>query len=232
MVKFQRSAVIRTAAQLNAATTTFEARYSTALSLSATKPPALPGAHYSFTFPNRNQKNSTLDVLWFKKVKVSLSSVCITEEDKETKMISENYRSLQHTKWDCKYHVIFIPKYRKKSIYKELRKYLGELFRELARRKESEIEEGHLLVDHVHMLISIPPKYPVSAVVGFIKGKSAIEIARRYFGKKNLRGQSFWARGYLVTTVGRDETAIRKYIRNQENEECRLEQMKLIERKY
>ena len=138
------------------------------------------------------------------------------------------YGSLNHTRWDCKYHVIFIPKYRRKSLYGDMRKYLGELFRELAVRKESRIEEGHLLRDHVHILIAIPPKYSVSEVVGFIKGKSAIAIARNYMGKRNLRGENFWARGYLVSTVGKAEATIREYIRNQESEDQRLDQLQLF----
>ena len=142
-------------------------------------------------------------------------------------MIKEDFESSQHTKWECKYHVIFIPKYRRKRIFVDMRRYLGEVFKDLAKRKECEIQEGHLLGDHVHFLISIPPKYSVSEVVGFIKGKSAIQIARNYLGKKNLRGENFWARGYYVTTVGRDETAIREYIRNQEKEDRRVEQLRL-----
>ena len=123
-------------------------------------------------------------------------------------------KSLSHSKWECKYHIIWIPKYRRKSIYKELRPYLGSIFKELASRKECEIEEGHLMSDHVHILISIPPKYSVAQIVGFIKGKSAISIARTYFGRrKNFTGQSFWARGYYVTTVGRDEEVVRNYIK-------------------
>ena len=145
--------------------------------------------------------------------------------------MQEDYESLNHTRWECKYHVVFIPKYRRKSLYKDMRQYLGALFRELAERKESKIEEGHLLKDHVHMLLSIPPKHSVSNVVGFIKGKSAIAIARNYMGRKNLRGESFWARGYLVSTVGREEAIIREYIKNQEQEDKRLEQLKLFDGK-
>ena len=136
-------------------------------------------------------------------------------------------RSLSHSVWDCKYHVVFIPKYRRKSLYGQLRKELGKVFRELARQRESEIEEGHLMVDHVHMLISIPPKYAVAQVVGFIKGKSAIHIARTYRGRRNARGEHFWARGYFVSTVGRDETVIRRYIQRQEQEDRRLDQLEL-----
>ena len=112
--------------------------------------------------------------------------------------------NLSHTAWDCKYHVVWIPKYRKKVLYGSLRKHLGEVLRELARRKESMVVEGHLMADHVHMLIAIPPKYAVSQVVGFIKGKSAIHIARTYAGRKqNFTGQNSWARGYYVSKIGR-----------------------------
>jgi len=140
----------------------------------------------------------------------------------------DDFESLSHTKWDCKYHVVFIPKYRRKALYGQLRMHLGEVFRKLALQKESRIEEGHLMPDHVHMMISIPPKYSVSQVVGFIKGKSAIHLARVYGERRrNYEGQHFWARGYFVSTVGRNETVIRDYIRNQEKEDQRLEQLNL-----
>ena len=125
--------------------------------------------------------------------------------------------------------MVFIPKCRRKTLYSQLRRYLGEVFRELAKQKESRIEEGHLMPDHVHMMISIPPKYAVSQVVGYIKGKSAIHLARVYGERKrNFVGQHFWARGFFVSTVGRDEEVIRAYIRHQEREDERLEQMKLL----
>ena len=137
--------------------------------------------------------------------------------------------SLNHTRWECKYHIVFIPKYRKKVLFGQIRKELGEVFHRLAKQKESFIEEGHLMADHVHIMISIPPKYAVSQVVGFIKGKSAIHIARMYAGRKrNYVGQSFWARGYFASTVGRDEQVIREYIRRQEKEDRRVDQMKLM----
>ena len=137
--------------------------------------------------------------------------------------------SLNHTKWECKYHVVFIPKYRRKRLFGALRKHMGKLLRELARQKECEIEEGHLLVDHVHMLMRIPPKYAVSQVLGYLKGKSAIHIARVYGGKRrNFVGEHFWARGYWVSTVGRDEAAVRLYIRQQEQEDQRLDQLGLF----
>ena len=140
----------------------------------------------------------------------------------------DDTESLSHTRWECKYHVVFIPKYRRKALYVELRRHLGEVFRKLAERKESRIEEGHPLPDHVHLLITIPHKYAVSQVIGFIKGKSAIHLARVYGERKrNFVGQHFWARGFFVSTVGRDERAIREYINKQEEEDKRLDQLYL-----
>ena len=140
----------------------------------------------------------------------------------------DTLESLNHSVWDCKYHVVFIPKCRRKTLYGELRQYLGEVFRRLAQQKESRIEEGHLLSDHVPMLIAIPPKYAVAQVVGFIKGKSAIHLARVYGERKrNFVGQHFWARGYFVSAVGRDEGVIREYIQRQEREDARLDQLGL-----
>ena len=139
-----------------------------------------------------------------------------------------DYETLNHTKWECKYHVVFIPKYRRKVLYGELRKQIGEIFHALAEQRESRIEEGHMMMDHVHMMISIPPKYSVSQVIGYLKGKSAIHIARAFLGKRrNFVGQHFWARGYFVSTVGRDETVVREYIRRQEQEDRRLDQLML-----
>ena len=137
--------------------------------------------------------------------------------------------SLNHTRWECKYHIVFIPKYRRKTLFGQIRQELGKVFHALAKQKESLIEEGHILPDHVHMMISIPPKYAVSQVVGYIKGKSAIHIARTYVGRrKNFVGQQFWARGYFASTVGRDEQVIREYIRHQEKEDLRVDQLALI----
>ena len=140
----------------------------------------------------------------------------------------DTFESLNHSVWECKYHVVFIPKCRRRTLYVELRQHLGEVFRQLARQKESRIDEGHLLADHVHMLIAIPPKHAVAQVIGFIKGKSAIHLARVYGERKrNFVGQHFWARGYFVSTVGRDERVIREYIRKQEQEDARLDQLGL-----
>ncbi|ELQ01990.1 IS200/IS605 family transposase [Xanthomonas translucens] len=141
----------------------------------------------------------------------------------------DKYQSLCHSQWECLYHVVFIPKRRRRVLYKELRIHLGEVFRRLAEQKESRVEEGHLMPDHVHMILKIPPKLAVSQVVGYIKGKSAIHLARVYAERKrNFVGQHFWARGYFVSTVGRDEAVIRDYIRNQEKEDERLDQLQLL----
>jgi putative transposase len=140
----------------------------------------------------------------------------------------DDAESLSHSRWDCKYHVVFIPKCRRRTLYAQLRRHLGEVFKTLAEQKESRILEGHLMPDHVHMLIAIPPKFAVSQVIGFIKGKSAIHLARVYGERRgNFVGQSFWARGYVVSTVGRDETMIRQYIQDQEKEDQRLDQLNL-----
>jgi putative transposase len=139
----------------------------------------------------------------------------------------KEYQSLSHTRWDCKYHVVFIPKRRKSRIFGGLRRHLGGIFHDLAGHKESKIVEGHLMSDHVHLCISIPPKYAVSNVVGYIKGKSAIQIARQFGGRRrNFTGENFWARGYFVSTVGLDEEMVKAYIRNQETEDERYDQMK------
>ena len=128
-----------------------------------------------------------------------------------------SFQSMSHSKWDCKYHVVFIPKRRRKAMFGNIRKHLGAIFHELARQKECAIIEGHLMPDHVHMCISIPPKYAVASVIGFIKGKSAIAIARQFQGReRNFTGEHFWARGYCVSTVGYEEDKVRAYIREQE----------------
>jgi putative transposase len=141
----------------------------------------------------------------------------------------QTYESLKHTTWECKYHVVFIPKCRRKTLYAQLRRDLGVVFRDLAEQKECTVEEGHLMPDHVHMLLSVPPKYSVSSVMGFIKGKSAIHVARVYAGRRrNYVGQHFWARGYWVSTVGKNEAAVRRYIQDQEKEDQRLEQLEMM----
>lgn len=141
----------------------------------------------------------------------------------------DNYQSGSHTTWECLYHIVWIPKYRKKKLFGELRKELGAVFHDLAGQRESRIVEGHLLPDHVHVLLSVPPKYSVAQVVGYIKGKSAMYIARTFGGRKrNFTGYHFWARGYWVSTVGHDEQAVREYIRQQEAEDRRIDQLTLF----
>lgn len=133
-----------------------------------------------------------------------------------------SYSSLSHSKWDCKYHVVFVPKYRRKILYGKIRKFLGQIFHELASHKGCTILEGHMVQDHVHMIISIPPKYSVAEIMGYIKGKSAIAIARQFGNRKrNFAGEKFWARGYAVSTVGSEIEKISDYVRSQEQLDSR-----------
>lgn len=137
-----------------------------------------------------------------------------------------NHNHLNHCTWECKYHIVFTPKYRRKELFGFIRKELKEVFHRLARQKECKIEEGYLMPDHVHMMISIPPKHSVATIVGFLKGKSSIWIAQNIAGKqKNFVGHKFWARGYFVTTVGINEEIIRKYVQNQESEDKRIDDL-------
>ena len=125
-------------------------------------------------------------------------------------------KSLSHTVWECKYHIVWVPKNRRKIIYGKLRKELGGILRRLCEYKGIEVIEGTLCSDHIHLCVSIPPKYPVSTIVGYLKGKSAMMVFERYSRlKRNFKGHSFWARGYYVITVGLDEAKIRRYIQNQ-----------------
>jgi putative transposase len=133
--------------------------------------------------------------------------------------MSNLYQSLSHSKWNCKYHVIFIPKKRKNVIYGKIRTELVKILHELATQKDSKITEGNLTKDHVHMCIEIPPKYAVASVIGFMKGKSAIAIARMGGKDRNYTGAHFWARGYAVSTIGFDEEIVKKYIREQQEED-------------
>ena len=141
----------------------------------------------------------------------------------------ERYESLNHTKWECKYHPVWIPKCWKKALYGQLRRDLGPMLRKLTLQKESEVVEGKLKVDQVHMVVSIPPKYSVSQVVGYVKGKSAIWVARATGRNRNFMGQNFWARGYCVSTVGLNEETIREYVRSQEEADEKLDQLKMLE---
>ena len=143
--------------------------------------------------------------------------------------MTQQHHHLNHATWECKYYVVFIPNFQKKVLFGTVKKRLGEVFYDLARRRECKIEEGHLMADHVHMLISIPPKYSVAEVIGFMKGMSSIWIAQNVDRKtRNFTGHKFWARGYFVSTVGRDEETIRADIKNQELQDRELDQLTLI----
>ncbi len=129
----------------------------------------------------------------------------------------EKFESLSHVRWECKYHIVFIPKYRRKVMYGKLRIAIGRILRDLCEQKKVEVLEGHAMSDHVHLCLKIPPKYAVSHIMGFVKGKSAIRVHRELLNERRMAGRHFWAPGYWVSTVGRDEAAVRKYIREQEN---------------
>jgi len=126
------------------------------------------------------------------------------------------FQSLSHSQWDCKYHVVFIPKRRKKVIFGKLKEQLKEIFHDLAKQKECSIVGGNLCADHVHMILMVPPKYAVSSVIGFLKGKSAMAVARFHGKEKNFTGEHMWARGYAVSTVGFELESVKRYVREQE----------------
>ena len=131
--------------------------------------------------------------------------------------MKKDYQTLSHVRWECKYHVVIVPKYRKKNLYGKVRQRAGQILRSLAKQKEVEILEGFVCVDHVHMVLSIPPKYSVAMILGFLKGKSAIRIHQEFSKHyKNYHGKHFWSRGYCVSTIGLDEEMIKEYVRNQE----------------
>ena len=144
----------------------------------------------------------------------------------------KDYKTLSHTMWDCKYHIVFIPKYRQKKLYGTLRSDLKDVFHRLSFQKECRIVEGYLMKDHIHMLLEIPPKYSVSHIVGFLKGKSALYVAQRYGKRRKYRGYHFWARGYFVSTVGANEEVVRRYIQNQEKGDKQAEQLSLFGNDY
>ena len=137
-----------------------------------------------------------------------------------------DWQSLSHVKWECKYHVVFVPKYRKKKLYGKVKKQVGEILRELCRQRNIDVVEGVLKPDHVHMCLSVPPKYSIAHAIGFLKGKSAVRL-HRGLGERRLTGLHFWARGYCVSTVGLDEESIRNYIREQEEIEIQQQTLDL-----
>ena len=128
--------------------------------------------------------------------------------------------SLAHTVWECKYHIVWVPKRRRKVIFGKLRREIGTIIRKLCKYKGIELMEGNTGADHIHILVSIPPKYSVATITGYLKGKSAMIVFEKYSNlRKNFKGHNFWARGYYVSTVGLDEARVRKYIQEQENNE-------------
>ena len=145
-------------------------------------------------------------------------------------MKEKDINSLDHTTWRCQYHVVFAPKYRRLMIYGEIKVDIGKILRQLCQRKGIEIIEAQLCTDHVHMLISIPPKYSVSQIMGYLKGKSSLMIFDRHANLKYKYGnRHFWCRGYYVDTVGRNEKAIQEYVRNQLQEDIAADQIRLKE---
>ena len=138
--------------------------------------------------------------------------------------------SLAHTKWNCKYHIVFAPKYRRKAIYGKIKADIGKMLRRLCEYKQVEILEAEACPDHIHMLVSIPPKYSVSQIMGYLKGKSSLMIFEKYANMKYKYGnRHFWCRGYYVDTVGRNKKAIEEYIRNQIQEDIGYEQLSMKE---
>ena len=138
-----------------------------------------------------------------------------------------DWESQAHVKWDCKYHLVFVPKYRRKAIYGSLRPKIGRILRELCEQMGVELLEGHALADHVHLCVSIPPKYSVANTVGFLKGKSAVKIHRELLGERRMTGLHFWARGYCVSTIGYNEEAVRRYVREQETQDSGQDRLAL-----
>jgi len=131
----------------------------------------------------------------------------------------QEWNSLFHVKWECKYHVVFIPKYRRKVLYGKLRGQVGTILRDLCAQKEVELLEGHAVLDHVHVVLRIPPKYSVAYTIGFLKGKSAVRIHCELVKERRVTGLHFWATGYCVSTVGLDEEKVREYVRDQEKQD-------------
>lgn len=127
-----------------------------------------------------------------------------------------DWQSQSHVKWDCKFHVVFIPKYRHKVFFGKMRRKIGRILRQLCQQRGVELLEGHAMPDHIHLCLSVPPKYSIANTIGFLKGKRAIKIHRELLNQKRMTGLHFWARGYCVSTEGYDEAAVRQYIREQE----------------
>lgn len=172
--------------------------------------------------------------LWTKKElpdRLKLRSANRTKNIEEVfSMTEKDINSLEHTKWRCQYHIVFAPKYRRQVIYREIKADIGEILRRLCQQKGIEIIEANACPDHIHMLISIPPKYSVSQIMGYLKGKSSLMIFDRHANLKYKYGnRHFWARGYYVDTVGRNKKQIQEYIKHQLEEDQIADQMSLKE---
>lgn len=137
------------------------------------------------------------------------------------------WQSQSHVRWECKYHVVITPKYRKKVFFGKMRQQVGRILRDLCRQRKIELLEGHAMADHIHMVLSIPPKYSVANTIGFLKGKSAVRIHRELMKERRMTGLHFWADGYCVSTIGLNEETIRRYVREQDQRERRQDQREL-----
>lgn len=181
---------------------------------SKNKPPAMRGVGRSL-----DKSNSC--------VKINVGLQTTNKKHRRSKM---DNNSLAHTKWECKYHIVFAPKYRRQVIYKNIRADVGQILATLCKRKGIEIIEAEAMPDHIHMLVRIPPKYSVSEVMGYLKGKSSLMIFEKHANLKYKYGnRHFWCRGYYVDTVGKNTAAIKKYIQNQIKEDMEYDQMSLVE---
>lgn len=180
------------------------------------KPPAMQGEGKSLDI----SKNSCVTIKW----------VCKTTNKITQEVQIMDVNSLAHTKWECKYHIVFAPKYRRQVIYKNIKADVGQILGTLCRRKGIEIIEAECCPDHIHMLVRIPPKYSVSEIVGYLKGKSSLMIFEKHANLKYKYGnRHFWCRGYYVDTVGKNTAAIKAYIQNQLKEDLEYDQMSLVE---
>ena len=183
---------------------------------SKNKPPAMQGEGKSLDI----SKNSCVTIKW----------VCKTTNKITQEVQIMDINSLAHTKWECKYHIVFAPKYRRQVIYKNIKADVGQILGTLCRRKGIEIIEAECCPDHIHMLVRIPPKYSVSEIVGYLKGKSSLMIFEKHANLKYKYGnRHFWCRGYYVDTVGKNTAAIKAYIQNQLKEDLEYDQMSLVE---
>ena len=184
-------------------------------------PPAVPVVPKSFSYEWKKYPTSS---------KIGVGLPTTTKKTKEESSMKLDTDSLAHSKWNCKYHIVFAPKYRRQVIYGKIKADIGIMLRKLCEYKQVEIIEAEACKDHIHMLVSIPPKYSVAQIMGYLKGKSSLMIFEKYANMKYKYGnRHFWCRGYYVDTVGRNIKAIAEYIRNQLQEDISYDQMSLVE---